>query len=133
MLQVFVPQFVRSSARWSGHSKRHISLGVSYLSQRLGPAASTWMTDVDVLVHLHALVVQVLPIRSLDAFVDRLTNSMPVLVHDRRLPPTVPTLVVLMKEFNIPSSPSRSVNSSTPRDGRIREHLLEELEPDKLT
>ena len=43
-------------------------LRISYLPQRLGPAASTWMTDVDFLVHLHILVIQVLPFRPLDAF-----------------------------------------------------------------
>ena len=30
-------------------------LGTSYLPQRPGPAASTWRTDVDFLVHLHEL------------------------------------------------------------------------------
>ena len=47
---------LRSSARSSGHRTRRVASlslsGVSYLPQRLGPAASTKMTDVDFLGHL---------------------------------------------------------------------------------
>ena len=46
---------------------------------------------VDVFVHLHKLGVQFLPLRSIQAFCrDRLTNCVPVFVHERWSPPTAP-------------------------------------------
>ena len=88
--------------------------GVSYLPQRLGPAAPTWMTHVDILVHLHKLGIQVLPFPSLDTLADSLPHCMPVLRPPAAATIHCPsTLVVWMKERSVPSSPSRSVNPST--------------------
>ena len=81
------------------------SLGVSHLPTRPCPAASTWITDVDFLVHLHDPFAQVLPFRSLDAFLDGLTTCVAVRV--------------------LASSHSRSVKFTHPfSDDRIRENLL---------
>ena len=66
--------------------------GVSFLHQRLGPAASTWMTDVDFLVHRHELVVQVLPFRSLDALV----GGLPIFINKRWSPSAGPTDVPML-------------------------------------
>ena len=43
--------------------------GVPHVPQRLCPAASTWVTNIDFLAHLHKLVVQVIQFRSLDSLV----------------------------------------------------------------
>ena len=53
------------------------------LPKRLCAAASTWMTDVATLVHLHELVMQVLRICSLEAHVDGFTNCVPILDHEQ--------------------------------------------------
>ena len=45
--------------------------------------SSTRSTDVDLPVHLHQLATQVLPLRSLDASADGLTNCAPTFVHTR--------------------------------------------------
>ena len=45
------------------------------------------MADIDFLVHLHDFVVQIIPLRFLDAIADGLANGMPTFVH-RRWPPS---------------------------------------------
>ena len=55
--------------------------GGCHLPKHLRLATSSWMTSVDFHVHLHKLEVQVLPFRSLDAFVHGLTTCVPPFVH----------------------------------------------------
>ena len=81
--------------------------GVPHLPSRPSPTTSTWITNVDFLVHLHKLVKQVLPFRSLDTFGDGLTMCVPVLLHQWRP-------LSAGKERNVPSSSALSVSSSTP-------------------
>ena len=60
--------------------------GFCHISMRLRLVTSTWVTNVDFLVHLHELAVQVLPFRSLDALADGLADCVPVLVPICRPP-----------------------------------------------
>ena len=55
-----------------------------------------------------------LGLRSLDAFINGLANCVPIPVYERDHHWLAPTFAVLMTERNVPASPSRSVNSSTP-------------------
>ena len=90
--------------------------GVPHLPQRPSPAASTWMTDVDLLVRLRKLVTQVLPFHSLGALCgwpDKLgANPRPQAVTPHLL---APALAVVMKERSVPASLSRSVISAADR------------------
>ena len=88
--------------------------GVPHLPKRPGPAASTWITDVDFLVVLRVLVTQVLPFRFLNAF---RTNSGSHLL--------APTSAVLMKERNVPASFLK--RQLVLPDGRVLVDLLVEL------
>ena len=59
------PPCAEFSSRTFGHDACRISLASHTFQKRHRPAASTWMTDVVSIVHLHQLVVQVpLPRRS---------------------------------------------------------------------
>ena len=82
----------------------------------------------DRLVQLLVFAMHVFPFSSPDAFVDGLTNGMPVLIHERK--PThllSPTSEVSMKVRNIPCPSLRSVNSSAPSRTTAAKKICREI------
>ena len=70
-----------SCPRGLGHLA-HVT--VRSLWEKMGVVgSSTWVANIDFFAHLHKPAVQIIPSRSLDALEDGLTNSMPVLIHER--------------------------------------------------